>query len=62
MEIGEGRYGGVEHACVTFDGARTVSVTTGNRVLVAKAADTTRLLKLGKESFMKTMREKMKGN
>ncbi len=62
VEIGEGRYGGVEHACVTFDGARTVSVTTGNRVLVAKAADTTRLLKLGKESFMKTMREKMKGN
>lgn len=62
VEIGEGRYGGVEHACVTFDGAKTLSLMTGDKVSVQKATDTTRLLKLGKESFMKIMREKMKGN
>lgn len=62
VEIGEGRYGGVEHACVTFDGAKTLSMRTGERVSIRKASDTTRLLKLGKESFMKIMREKMKGN
>ncbi len=62
VEIGEGRYGGMEHACVTFDGAKTLPLKTADRVRVCKAADTTRLLKLGKESFMKIMREKMKGN
>lgn len=62
VEIGEGRYGGTEHACVTFDGAEMLSVTTGDRISIRKAASATRLLKLNKESFMKIMRKKMKGN
>lgn len=62
VEIGEGRYGGTEHACVTFDGAEMLSVTTGDRIRIRKANSTTRLLKLNKESFMKIMRKKMKGN
>ena len=39
-----------------------MTLETGERVRIRKAAQTARLIKLGKESFMKTMREKMKGN
>ena len=62
VEICEGRYGRTEHALVTFDGADTVPVQTGQRVIIKKAEETTNLIKLSKESFMKIMREKMKGN
>lgn len=62
VEICEGRYGRTEHALVSFDGAETVAVTTGERVLIRRAEETTKLVKLSRESFMKIMREKMKGN
>ena len=62
VEICEGRYGRTEHALVTFDGADTVPVQTGQRFVIKKAEETTNLIKLSKESFMKIMREKMKGN
>lgn len=62
VEICEGRYGRTEHASVTFDGASTVPLVTGDKILIRKARETTKLIKLSKESFMKTMRKKMKGN
>lgn len=62
VEIGKGRYGKVEHASVTFDGTNTIPLVTGNRVFIKKASETTKLVKLSKESFMKTLRKKMKGN
>ncbi|WP_122642923.1 NAD(+)/NADH kinase [Luxibacter massiliensis] len=62
VEIAEGRYGKTEHASVTFDGANTIPLVTGNKIKIKKAEVTTRLVKLSKESFMKTMRKKMKGN
>lgn len=62
VEICEGRYGRIERALVSFDGADTVVLETGDRVMIRKAEETTRLVKLGKESFIKIMREKMKGN
>lgn len=62
VEICEGRYGRTESALVSFDGAETVAVSTGDRVLIKKALETTKLVKLSRESFMKIMREKMKGN
>lgn len=62
VEICEGRYGRTEHATVTFDGANTVPLVTGDKILIRKAQETTKLVKLSKESFMKTMRKKMKGN
>lgn len=34
----------------------------GERVCIRRAEETAKLIKLSKESFMKTMREKMKGN
>lgn len=60
--ICEGRYGRTEHASVTFDGASTVPLQTGDRIKIRKSQETTKLVKLGKESFMNTMRKKMKGN
>lgn len=62
VEIGKGRYGRVEHAAVTFDGTKTIPLVTGNRVFIKKASETTKFVKLSKESFMKTLRKKMKGN
>ena len=47
---------------MTFDGMDGIALTTGDRVVIRKSEETTKLLKLNKESFMKTMREKMKGN
>lgn len=62
VEICDGRYGRMEHALVSFDGADTSAVSTGDRLLIRKAEETTKLVKLSKESFMKIMRKKMKGN
>ena len=62
IEICEGRYGKKEHVSLCFDGAEQMTLVTGERVQIRKAAETARLIKLGRESFMKTMREKMKGN
>ena len=62
IEVCEGRYGREEHALVTFDGADTERLHSNDRVRINKARETVRLVKLSKESFMKTMREKMKGN
>ena len=62
VEICEGRYGKQEKVSVCFDGAEQTTLMTGDRVRIRKAEETARLVKLGKESFLKTMREKMKGN
>ena len=62
VEICEGRYGRQEQVSVCFDGAEQTTLVTGERVCIRKAEQTARLIKLGRESFMKTMRKKMKGN
>ena len=60
--ISQGRYGKDEQALVTFDGADMLRLGTGDRVTIKKSNHVTRLAKLSEESFMKTMRKKMKGN
>ena len=60
--IGESRYDRKERAVVTFDGANTVPLSTGDTVRIQCADEVTKLIKVSKKSFMKTMREKMKGN
>ena len=62
VEICEGRYGRTEQVAVCFDGAEQSTLVTGDRVTIRRAHKTARLLKLSRESFMKTMRRKMKGN
>ena len=62
IEICEGRYGRQEQVTLCFDGAEQTTLVTGERVTIRKARQTARLIKLSRESFMKTMRKKMKGN
>ena len=45
-----------------FDGAEQTTLVTGERVCIKRSSHTAKLIKLSKESFMKTMRKKMKGN
>ena len=62
VEICEGRYGRQEQVSLCFDGAEQTTLVTGERVCIRRAGQTAKLIKLSKESFMKTMRKKMKGN
>ncbi|HIZ82420.1 MAG TPA: NAD(+)/NADH kinase [Candidatus Mediterraneibacter pullistercoris] len=62
VEICEGRYGRQEQVSLCFDGAEQTTLVTGERVCIRKAGQTARLIKLSRESFLKTMRKKMKGN
>ncbi len=60
--ICDGRYGKVEEASTTFDGAIRVPVSSGDKITVRQSKDTIHLIRVGKESFMNTMHTKMKGN
>lgn len=61
VEIAEGR-DGKEKAAVSFDGEEMCLLTTGDKVCVRRAQETTGFVKLSEESFLKTLRRKMKGN
>ncbi len=62
VEICEGRYGRQEQVSLCFDGAEQTTLITGESVCIRRAGQTAKLIKLSRESFMKTMRRKMKGN
>ena len=62
LEVAQGRDGEIEEAAISFDGDRNMIVHTGDRILIQKAEETTKLLKLSKVSFLETLRKKMKGN
>lgn len=60
--ICQGRYGRQEEVALCYDGAVQKKLVTGESVRISRAKETAKLVKLTRESFMKTMREKMKGN
>lgn len=62
IKIGEGKHGIPDEAYVAFDGADMVTLTTGDTVEICKAQALTRIMKLSKDSFLETLRRKMKGN
>ena len=62
VEVCESREGGREKALVSFDGAETIELSSGERVIIRKADEVTKLVKLSKASFMNIMSNKMKGN
>ncbi len=62
IEIGPGRNGSREEVYVAFDGADTVSLKTGDKVVVLRSDACTTMIKLSKVSFLETLRGKMKGN
>lgn len=62
IEITEGKNGCVERAGITFDGTEMTEIRTGDQVVIRKAEEETRFLKLSKISFLEILRRKMKGN
>ena len=62
LEIGEGRRGNIEKVLVTFDGATSVPIQTGDKLTICKAEKTTKIMKINKISFLEILRRKMKGN
>ncbi len=62
IEIGEARIGNEQEVLLSFDGADTVTLKTGDRVTVKKASTVTKLIKLNSISFLEMLRRKMKGN
>lgn len=62
IAVGEGRDGNKETACLSFDGECNEEVHTGDKIVIRKAEETTKLFKLNKISFLEILRKKMKGN
>ena len=62
VEIGRGRDNAEQEVIVSFDGADTRVLRTGERVEIRRAKASTKFIKLSKVSFLETLRRKMKGN
>ncbi|MCL2864587.1 MAG: NAD(+)/NADH kinase [Lachnospiraceae bacterium] len=62
VEVCTDRYGQPERMAVTFDGYEPVAMATGDRIVIRKSSQVTKLVKLREESFLKIMQTKMKGN
>lgn len=61
IEIGEGRNGRMEEVFVSFDGADTMTLTTGDKVMIRRSEAAAKIMKLSKVSFLEILRRKMKG-
>lgn len=62
IEIGKGKHGRAEEACIAFDGTDMLTMTEGDTVVIKKAASEAKIVKLSRVSFLETLRRKMKGN
>lgn len=62
IEIGKGKHGRLEEACIAFDGADMLTMAEGDTVVIKKAASGAKIVKLSRVSFLETLRRKMKGN
>ncbi len=59
IRIGEGRRGGLDEACVTFDGDTCVRMRTGDYVEIQKSTEVTRIMKINQVSFLEVLRNKL---
>lgn len=59
IRIGEGRRGGRDEACVTFDGDTCVQMKTGDYVEIRKSEEVTRIMKINQVSFLEVLRNKL---
>ncbi|MEG0805566.1 MAG: NAD(+)/NADH kinase [Lachnospiraceae bacterium] len=62
VEIGERHLGQKESVIVSYDGETAAELDVGDRVVVRKSDKYTKLLKLRKQSFLETIRDKMQEN
>ena len=59
IQIGEGRRGGPDQACVTFDGDTSVELKTGDYVEIVRSGEVTPILKINQISFLEVLRDKL---
>lgn len=59
IEVGSHRIEGDEQASVSFDGDTVIRLGVGERCVVSRSRNITRVCKLKKESFLEIMRRKM---
>lgn len=62
IEIGKGRNNTVQEVLAAFDGADTVTLKTGDKLMIRRSDAATKIMKLSKVSFLEILRRKMKGN
>ncbi|MBE5880858.1 MAG: NAD(+)/NADH kinase [Lachnospiraceae bacterium] len=62
LRIEEGRGGCVQEAEINFDGGLTQSLVTGDKVIVRRSEQTTKLIHISKVSFLETLHKKMSEN
>lgn len=59
VEIGPGRDGRRERGVASFDGATACMMETGDRIVIGRAVQDTRIIKISNISFLETLRKKM---
>lgn len=62
VELGEGRKEETEKAHAVFDGDTVINLVTGDRIVICKAAVSTKILKLKTLSFAEILRQKMRNS
>ncbi len=62
IEIPQGREGRMQQVTANFDGAHEVSMSTGDRIQIAKSEKTTEILAVNKVSFLEVLHRKMREN
>lgn len=62
IRIGIGRNEGIQEAEINFDGGLTQRLVTGDRIVVRRSGQTTKLIHLSKVSFLETLHKKMSEN
>lgn len=61
IEVGRNR-GSSDGVAVSFDGLEGATLGVGEKIVIRRARETTKLIKLSNTSFLEVLREKMKGN
>ena len=59
VEIGPGRDGRKEQGMASFDGGASCVMETGDRIVIERAVQDTRIIKISNISFLETLRKKM---
>ena len=62
VEIGEGHVSDAGRAIASFDGDTEIPMLVGDRIVIRRSADRTRILKLKSRSFVEVLRRKMENN
>ena len=59
VEIGPGRRQAEEKGLATYDGDTTIPMMTGDRIVIERSAESTKIVKLNRLSFVEVLRQKM---